>query len=421
MDGRSFPFQLQERATKGGTHSSSSRSVMGLFFLVSVLAAVLLSSHQQLFCAAGDRLAAGRSMSVNQTIVSAGQIFALGFFTPENSTAANLHYAGIWYNHLPGRTVVWVANRENPLKDRAGVLAVTGDGNIAVLDGAGRTVWSTNLSGIPSNTSAVLLDSGNLVLRHDVGGEVDVWQSFQHPTDTVLPGMKLRSNLSSGVGTRVTSWKGESDPSPGQFVMTIDPKNSLQLSILKGSDMYARTTPWNGKPAIAFQYRNLTSIVIGTTVKEDDEIIWTFNTLENSMIASCLDGFEPRSPEEWKRGNFTAGCVRRHQLQCDGTDRFVKVLGLKLPDGFSVMWNKSMQQCEAECSARCGCQGYAHAELNTLDARFLGSRCLIWLAEMEVLVQAPRITEDLYVRLPASGLGMLILYIGVCICLIGHN
>ncbi|MQM03727.1 hypothetical protein Taro_036508 [Colocasia esculenta] len=430
---------------------------MGLFFLVSVLAAVLLSSHQQLFCAAGDRLAAGQSMSVNQTIVSAGQIFAFGFFTPENSTAANLHYAGIWYNNLPGRTVVWVANRENPLKDRAGVFAVIGDGNIAVLDGAGRTVWSTNLSGIPSNTSAVLLDSGNLVLRHDVdGGEVDVWQSFQHPTDTVLPGMKLRSNLSSGVGTRVTSWKGESDPFPGQFVMTLDPRNSLQLIFLKGSDMYARTIPWNGKPAITLQLSNLTSILVGTVVKEDDEILVTFNMLENSMIArfvldyagiwsffswverqknwvtlvslptrpcdfysrcgpfgacayaqsscSCLDGFEPRSPEEWKRGNFTAGCVRQLQLQCDGTDRFVKVLGLRLPDGFSVMWNKSMQQCEAECSARCGCQGYAHAELSTLDARFLGSKCLIWLAEMEDLKQAPGTSEDFYVRLPASGL-----------------
>ncbi|MQM15514.1 hypothetical protein Taro_048460 [Colocasia esculenta] len=430
--------------------AAASSSDMGLFVLISAFIVFLLSSHQLSFCDAGDTLAARQSISVNQTIISAGQIFALGFFTGENSDAANLQYSGIWYNRLPERTVVWVANRERPLRDPAGVLTVTEDGNIAVLDGMGRTVWSTNLTGVPSNTSAVLLDSGNLVLGHGNGGD-DVWQSFDQPTDTFLLGMKLRSNLSTGAATRLTSWRGAADPSPGQFVLTVDPKTSLQLYILKGSEILARRRPWDGKPG------NTNTPNMIRTVKDDDEISWSIYMVNNSMLArsvidytgmlrfyiwgerlhkwvsvgffpartcdfynrcgpfgacvrnqsscSCLDGFEPRNPEDWKSGNFTGGCVRRHQLRCDGTDMFVKVPGMKLPDGFSVLWNKTIQQCEAECSARCPCQGYAYADITTLDGKNSGSRCLIWLGEMKDLGQLlfPN-GEDLYVRLHAAEL-----------------
>ncbi|MQL92954.1 hypothetical protein Taro_025589 [Colocasia esculenta] len=452
---QSFHFKKKRIIRQKETHSSSSssRGDMGLFFLVSAFIVVLSSSHQVSFCAAGDRLAAGQYVSVNQTVLSASQIFTLGFFKAEKSDAANLHYAGIWYNRLP-RTVVWVANRERPLRDPAGVLTATEDGNIAVLDGMGRAVWSTNLTGVPSNTSAVLLDSGNLILRQGDGN--DVWQSFDHPADTLLPGMKLRSNLSTGVSTRLTSWRGAADPSPGQFVLIVDPKTSVQQYIFKGSEILARMRPWDGKPVLRFQQPGSTiTLMIRRIVKGDDEISWTFYMPDNYSVfgrfvldyagqvdllvwgewlnkwisvrpfpagtcdfynrcgpfgvcdrnqdsCRCLDGFEPKSPEEWKMGNFTGGCVRGQQLRCNGTDRFVKVPGMKLPDGFSVMWNKSMQQCETECTARCHCQGYAYADITTLEGKVSGSRCLIWDGEMKDLVQISDYAEDLYVRLHAS-------------------
>ncbi|MQM13014.1 hypothetical protein Taro_045936 [Colocasia esculenta] len=423
---------------------------MGSFFLISA-SIVYLSS----FCAADDRLAAGQSISVNQTIVSTGQIFALGFITAENSdAAANLHYVAIWYNHLREKTVVWVANRETPLRDPVGFLTVTEDGNIAMLDGMGRTVWSTNLTGVPSNASAVLLESGNLILRDGSGN--DVWQSFDHPADTTLPSMEFGVNLTTGVGSRLTSWRGAADPSPGQFVFTADPNNPLQSCIFKGSEIVARMGPWDGKAVTTFgQPWNNNSLIVYRTVKGDDDIFVSFSMANNSLFARtvldytgkltlfiwverfhkwvfvgsipeipcdlyswcgpfaacvytqsscrCLDGFEPRSPEEWKMENFTGGCVRRLHLQCDGTDRFVKVPGMKLPDGFSVMWNKNMQQCEAECSTGCRCQGYAYADIISVDGGISGSRCLIWLGEMKDLVQIPFLNEALYVRLQLEG------------------
>jgi hypothetical protein len=55
------------------------------------------------------------------TLVSKGGIYELGFFTPGNS---NKRYLGIWYKNIPIQTVVWVANRINPINDSSGTLTL---------------------------------------------------------------------------------------------------------------------------------------------------------------------------------------------------------------------------------------------------------------------------------------------------------
>ncbi|KAB2629381.1 receptor-like serine/threonine-protein kinase SD1-8 [Pyrus ussuriensis x Pyrus communis] len=52
-----------------------------------------------------------QSLFGDQTIVSLGGIFELGFFKPGQLSN---YYIGIWYSKQ--RTVVWAANREIPVK-----------------------------------------------------------------------------------------------------------------------------------------------------------------------------------------------------------------------------------------------------------------------------------------------------------------
>ncbi|KAG6738988.1 hypothetical protein POTOM_058623 [Populus tomentosa] len=77
-------------------------------------------------------------------------------------------YLGIWYCRYSPRTVVWVANRENPLDNSRGVFSLGQDGNLQVMDGNRTSYWSARIESTSSSSSFTrrlkLMDSGNLVL-----------------------------------------------------------------------------------------------------------------------------------------------------------------------------------------------------------------------------------------------------------------
>jgi hypothetical protein len=118
------------------------------------------------------------------TLASTGGSFQLGFFSPGNSKS---RYVGIWYT-VSSETVVWVANRDTPVSDHSGVLKVTDDGILVLLNSTNGIVWSTNTSRTAENPVAQLLDTGNLVVkdRNDNDPEKFLWQSFDYPCDTLL-------------------------------------------------------------------------------------------------------------------------------------------------------------------------------------------------------------------------------------------
>jgi hypothetical protein len=74
---------------------------------------VLILLFSSSFCKSDDHLSQAKSLSPGDTLISDGGAFALGFFSLANSN--NNLYIGIWYHNIPGRTVVWVANRDSPV------------------------------------------------------------------------------------------------------------------------------------------------------------------------------------------------------------------------------------------------------------------------------------------------------------------
>jgi hypothetical protein len=185
-----------------------------------------------------DTLTPSQSIRDGGTLVSAGRSFQLGFFSPGNSRT---QYLGIWYT-ISSETVVWVANRDAPLNDHSGVLKVTDYGVLVLLNSTNGTVWSSNTSTTPQNPVAQLLDIGNLVVkdRNDDDLEKFLWQSFDYPCDTLLPEMKLRWNLVTGVERFLSSWKSRDDPAQGALSFQIDPRGYPQLVAIKGTKIKAR-------------------------------------------------------------------------------------------------------------------------------------------------------------------------------------
>ncbi|KAG5516631.1 hypothetical protein RHGRI_037383 [Rhododendron griersonianum] len=174
---------------------------------------LILLQYQFQFCTPTDTINTTQSLKDGGLLISSNQTFTLGFFTPGKSTN---RYLGIWYNKISEQTVVWVANRGDPINDTSGSLSFDVTGNL-VVTGSDRSnpVWSTNVSDptLAKNSSARLLDSGNLVVLDSNG--VDVWQSFDYPTNTLLPNMRFGVNRKTGLDWFLTSWKSGDDPGPG--------------------------------------------------------------------------------------------------------------------------------------------------------------------------------------------------------------
>ncbi|KAK2984745.1 hypothetical protein RJ640_004570 [Escallonia rubra] len=326
------------------------------------------------FCKAADRITSDESIRDGETLVSSGKFFELGFFSPSGSNSTS-RYLGIWYKKFP-KIVVWIANREVPLRGSNGVLSISTDGNLALLNCmTNRVVWSSNSSTTVQSSIAQILDSGNLVVRENSNTSVGsyIWQSFDFPSDTLLPGMKLGWNLTSGQNRYLTSWKDTSDPSPGDFTCRIDNLGLPQFVLRKGSEKKMRTGPWNG-----LRYSGTYSL--------------------RSPVVKY--SFVSNSDEHYHMIKFSSEVMGRLTVKQPGV---IQQSNVKSPDLLEFRLDKGMdlEQCEAACLKNCSCTAFANS-----DIRGGGTGCLNWFGD---LVDIREFSEqgselDIHIRMPASEL-----------------
>ncbi|XP_027185187.1 G-type lectin S-receptor-like serine/threonine-protein kinase At1g11330 [Coffea eugenioides] len=404
-------------------------------------------------CTAVDYITITQPLLDSKTIVSSGQTFKLGFFRPANNSD---RYVGIMFN-VPAVAVVWVANRDRPLNDSSGTLTISGDGNLVVLNGQKEILWSSNVSNSVANSTAQLLDTGNLVLTDNSSGRT-LWESFQIPTNSYLRWMRLSSST-KGQKIRLTSWRSPSDPSIGSFSLGVEPQQIPQLFLWNDNKPYWRSGPWNGNVFIGipgmdpvylndfnlvtddtglvyatFTYANDTALLYyelsssGSLLEKflsdregDWEVTWSsprspcdvygkcgpFGSCNphGSPICTCLQGFEPRDKVEWEGGNWTSGCTRRAMLQCERNnsvrsegkqDGFLKLPNTKVPD-LAEWVATSEDECGTQCSNNCPCVAYAS---------YPGIGCMHWTGSLIDIQQFPSSDgADLYIRVPYSELG----------------
>ena len=174
----------------------------------------------------------------SEALVSTNGTFAFGFFSPWNSTN---RYLGIWFNNVPDQTVVWVTNRDSLLTDLSGAVTIVANGSIVIPQNSMKQiVLSSNPSTTSNNPILQLLSTGNLVVK-DIGSDDIsnnyIWQSFDYPCDTLIPGMKLGWDLTTGQNWFLTSWKSLQDPSAGLYTYKLDIKGLPQVHLHRGSDI----------------------------------------------------------------------------------------------------------------------------------------------------------------------------------------
>ncbi|CAL9187479.1 unnamed protein product [Musa hybrid cultivar] len=415
-------------------------SVFLTFMILSTI--TLRSSH------AADTLSAGQSIRDGQTLISAAQTFELGFFSPPNSSN---RYLGIWYQKLSPRTIIWVGNRERPIPNISGFLTIDAQGTLMILDKIGTSIMIASNTGSTNLTSATLLDSGNLVLKQWNSSQdaQPLWQSFDHPTDTFLPGMKL--GLDGKRNRLLTSWRSSDDPGPGDFSAGIDPNGTKQFFMWYKGEVQWQSGLWNGTSfglvnrMTSGQY-NITytphwidgyyyytfgdsSLItrgvmevsgqfkqfIWLESEEEWVVLWVqpkelpcevratcgangicSGSHDNSTTCRCMYGFVPASYQRWRSNDWSEGCMRRTPTTECERDGFFRLTNVKLPIFSSREGNSSvsLEDCESSCGRDCSCTAYAAANAN-------GTGCLFWSGGLLGLQDG---TQDLFVRLAASDL-----------------
>ncbi|KAG8378369.1 hypothetical protein BUALT_Bualt08G0130300 [Buddleja alternifolia] len=122
--------------------------------------------------------------NLQQSWNSPNRSFTLSFIQESENT----YFASISYNGIP----IWRAGGDRGgAVDSSAALRFLATGNLELVNGpSGSIVWQSNTSGL-GVTTAALDDSGNFILRN---GSFPIWTTFDHPTDTILPGQNFTVN-----------------------------------------------------------------------------------------------------------------------------------------------------------------------------------------------------------------------------------
>ncbi|XP_057790572.1 G-type lectin S-receptor-like serine/threonine-protein kinase At4g27290 isoform X1 [Salvia miltiorrhiza] len=424
---------------------------MALFLFTTILCSLLQSIPLQSSTvgAVDDHiLFPNLTLVLGQTLISQNQIFEMGFFSPGKSSN---RFLGIWYKSTP-QVVVWVANRNHPITaSQPPLFMISGNGSLVISSGKS-IIWSASSSEVASNPFLELLDSGNLVL---VDKTRTVWQSFDYPTDTMLPGMILVDDVHAGVERNLTSWTSPDDPSPGDFVHKIQNRGLADLVTLRGESKRYRLGQWNGqyygggqrfpsaiyKPELIFRQEKLisvgepydSSLLVRTILDTSGTLLrHTMNARKdkwnlaitfpqescdeygscgpNSICRSdrpvrcqCFKGFAPKFQKDWDLQDWSGGCTRTKPLNCEGGDGFQEIRGVKYPDMLRFWLNTSMSlgECKAECFKNCSCTAYANPFITNG-----GSGCLMWFGDLMDTkgLSAADSKQNIYIRVPLSEL-----------------
>ncbi|KAI3917242.1 hypothetical protein MKX01_000019 [Papaver californicum] len=121
---------------------------------------------------------------------SPNNTFSLGFISVSSSPP--LYSVAITFSGIP----VWKAGSDSGVVDSNSRFEFLQNGNLRLINSSSTVLWESNTANLGVRI-ATLDNSGNLALSN---GSAVVWSSFNHPTDTILPGQSFTTakTLKSG-------------------------------------------------------------------------------------------------------------------------------------------------------------------------------------------------------------------------------
>ncbi|KAG5529165.1 hypothetical protein RHGRI_029746 [Rhododendron griersonianum] len=264
--------------------------------------------------------------------LSPSGLYAFGFYRQGGRYAVGVFAAGI-----PENTVVWTANRDD-LPVRGSATLAFSAGRLVLNTTTGQNKSIANVSDLIS--AASILDSGNFVLYNSARDII--WQSFDDPTDTILPSQRLVA------GKQLISGIEEGDPSTGLFRLKMQEDGHLVSYPLQSPDT----------PSYAYWASGTWGTGNNITLNLDDNgHLYLLNETGGNTIRN-LSAAESSND----------GKIYRMTLDADGIFR-VYSLTMDPKGNWSVMWLSTTDKCGPR--GLCGINGYCVQNDNDADCRCL--------------------------------------------------
>ncbi|KAL3535828.1 hypothetical protein ACH5RR_004289 [Cinchona calisaya] len=266
-------------------------------------------------------------------------------------------------------------------------LFMSTDGQLQLFSYSQSLVVNADQPEMVENTTATLLDNGNLVLTAPDDGRI-LWQSFDYPSNTWLPGMKL--GLFGSKNHLLASWMSKDNPSPGAFTFSINTdgsKNSVggELVAMRRGVPYWRSGEWNGNNFSFLDRLNLPGIfdvLISYYFSNKSERYFTWNFTNDQYTITRLQsngeidlipytsyivgtsGYavacDVNEGEELDMYRNDAGCIiNPKHSSCGGRYKFNKTIGDI--DKWDILSNSSLGlgDCRDICRRTCSCDAFA--------------------------------------------------------------
>ena len=409
------------------------------FLLLSLAFSFPLSSSASIAISQGTSIAVEKP----DILISPNGDFSAGFY----SVGDNAYCFAIWFSN--SRTVVWMANRDQPVNGKHSKLSLLKNGNLILTDANKLNVWTTNTVSL-SFVQLYLYNTGNLVLCNVDG--VILWQSFDFPTDTLLPQQLLTRN------TKLVSSRSQSNYSTGFYEFFFDNKNILRLfyndSGISSTDYWPN--PWlpisdagrisynNSKTAIlnslgnfsssddltfvsadygAVLHRRLTldydgNIRLYSWEEEGQSWVVSWQAIQkpcemipgacgaNSLCSyvigsgrkcSCPPGYKMKNRIDW-----VDGCELEVDFSCKQNESgFLQLSQVDFysyyANDFGMFFNYTFDQCRDLCLAACDCKAFEYS----FNEYYGYSKCS---PKTRLLngYRTPNLHGDIYLKLPKS-------------------
>jgi hypothetical protein len=212
-------------------------------------------------------LAAGDSLKPPNYVTSPSGDFAFGFraLPDSNASSSSSFLLAIWFRFDPSRVVWFAADAGSGSAVVAGgqsVLSLSTTGQLSLANPGTSNAWTPYTDASQNYGSLLVLrDTGNLQFL-GADGKTVVWESFGHPTDTLLPGQLMAP------GTLLRSRAADTNFSAGRFIFIVQKDGNIV--------MYRTDLPGSGPTAPINAYWSSGTCCVdngNTTLNFDAELV----------------------------------------------------------------------------------------------------------------------------------------------------